>query len=39
MIIQSCPKCGFSILIQQIDFDTMAYYFYCLKCGYVELNF
>jgi ribosomal protein S27AE len=38
IIIKSCPKCGFSVLIQQIDFETMSYFFVCVRCDYAEFN-
>ncbi len=37
-VLKTCPKCNFMILIQQINFETMSYYFICPKCGYVEFN-
>lgn len=37
MIIKFCPKCGFSVLIKEINFETLDCYFYCVKCGYLEL--
>jgi ribosomal protein S27AE len=36
--LKPCPKCGFIILVEQIDFETMSYFFLCIKCNYVEFS-
>lgn len=38
MVIKSCPECGFSSLTKELNFETMSYFFFYMRCGYVEYN-